>query len=122
MAAPTRAELAQHVELLQENLGQPGFRELLVTVHDLDAWRDLVFALLGQAHRGRFFSRTLAVSGVRHFEAFDLGGVARDHLGDALVAAPFGAARDRTTTRFSVEGPWRGETHRSAIDRMRSLA
>ena len=123
LAAPTRGELARkYVELLQENLGQPGFRELLVTVHDLDARRDLVFALLGQAHRGRFFSRTLAPPGVRHFEAFDLAGVARDHVGDALVAAlSVPLATEPHLTRFSVEGPWRGETHR-LCDRPDALA
>ena len=96
MAAPTRAELARSIRrALQENLGQPGFRELLVTVHDLDAWRDLVFALLGRriagdSSRARWRPRCPPFRGVRS------GGVARDHLGDALVAALFGAARDRT--------------------------
>ena len=46
IAAPGRQELARkYVELLAENQGQPGFRELLVTIHDMDARRDLVFAL-----------------------------------------------------------------------------
>ena len=36
----------RYAELLSNNVGQPGFRELIVTVHDLDARRDLVFGLL----------------------------------------------------------------------------
>ena len=50
--APSRVDLARrYAELLAENLGQPGFRELFITVHDLDARRDLVFALVS-AKRG----------------------------------------------------------------------
>ena len=52
IAAPPRAELGRkYIELLVENLGQPGFRELLLVAHDMDARRDVVFALLGDAHR-----------------------------------------------------------------------
>jgi hypothetical protein len=61
------------VELVAENLGQPGFRELLVTVHDMDTRRDLIFALLAQNHRadsspGRVENRR------RARQAFDLSG------------------------------------------------
>src|SRR5439155_23478415 len=46
---PSHAELARrYTELLAENLGQPGFRELLAVVHDVDAGRDLIFALVAQ--------------------------------------------------------------------------
>jgi hypothetical protein len=55
-AAPLRqpppAELARrYADLLVDNIGQPGFRELLLTVHDLDAHRDLVFALVAEPRR-----------------------------------------------------------------------
>src|SRR5262249_5499465 len=44
---PAVVELARrYMELLGDNLGQPGFRELILTVHDLDAHRDLVFAMV----------------------------------------------------------------------------
>src|SRR5579862_2721736 len=44
---PAQVDLARrYIELLGENLGQPGFRELVVTAHDIDARRDLVFALV----------------------------------------------------------------------------
>lgn len=115
IAAPEPRDLARrYVELLSDNLGQPGFRELLVTAHDLDARRDIVFALLGHAHRARFFGRPgAAESAARYFESFDLAGVSRDHAFDALAAAlamPIATAPHLTT--FSAEGPWRGETHR----------
>ena len=123
LAAPTRAELARkYVELLLENLGQPGFRELLLTVHDLDARRDLVFALLAPSHRQRFFARPAGDRGARRFEAFDLSGVSRDHVVDALTAAlAVPLATDPHLTTFAVEGPWRGETHR-LCDRPAGLA
>jgi hypothetical protein len=115
IAAPEPRDLARrYVELLSDNLGQPGFRELLVSVHDLDARRDVVFALLGHAHRPRFFGRPGAVdSAARYLESFDLAGVSRDHAFDALAAAlamPIATTPHLTT--FPAEGPWRGETHR----------
>ena len=123
LAAPGRPELARkYVELLADNLGQPGFRELLVTVHDMDARRDVVFALLNQSYRPRFFSRPVPEPGARQLEAFDLTGAPRDHLIDALAAAlAVPIATDPHLVRFSAEGPWRGETHR-LCDRPDALA
>ena len=120
---PGRRDLARkYVELLAENQGQPGFRELLIAVHDMDARRDLVFAHLAQARRGRFFSRAIPEPGARQVEAFDLSGVARDHVLDALsgaVAVPL--ATEPHLVQFSAEGPWRGEAHR-LCDRPEALA
>ena len=45
----------RYSELLTENLGQPGFRELLLVVHDLDAHRDLVFGLVRDPYRRALF-------------------------------------------------------------------
>jgi hypothetical protein len=122
IASPSRKDLARkYVELLAENQGQPGFRELLVTVHDVDARRDLVFAHLGQA-RSRFFSRLLAEPGGRQAESFDLAGVARDHVLDALDAAlAVPMATGPALVRFAAEGPWRGEVHR-LCDRPEALS
>ena len=123
LAAPPAGELARrYVELLTENLGQPGFRELLVTVHDIDARRDLVFALLGTAHRTRFFGRPGAEAIGRYAECFDMSGVARDHALDALWASlAIPVATDPHLVTFAPEGPWRGETHR-LCDRPGALA
>jgi hypothetical protein len=115
VSAPPPGDLAKkYVELLGENLGQPGFRELLLTVHDVDARRDLVFALLGLPHRPRFFGRPGAPeTAARYVEAFDLAGVGRDHAMDALAAAlAVPVATEPHLVTFSPEGPWRGETHR----------
>ena len=123
LAAPQPAELGRrYIELLGENLGQPGFRELLLTVHDMDARRDLVFALIGAAHRSRFFGRPVAADSVtRLSEAFDLGGIARDHALDVLSAAlALPIATEPHLIAFAPEGPWRGETHR-ACDRPGAL-
>src|SRR5436190_15465462 len=52
LSQPSHLELARrYIELLGENLGQPGFRELVVTAHDVDARRDLIFALVHPARR-----------------------------------------------------------------------
>jgi hypothetical protein len=123
IAAPPRKDLARkYVELLAENQGQPGFRELLITAHDMDARRDLVFAFLAPAQRGRFFSRAAAEPGTRQVEAFDLSGVGRDHVLDALSAAlSVPLATEPQLVPFAAEGPWRGEAHR-LCDRPEGLA
>lgn len=122
LARPSRPDLARrYVELLAENLGQPGFRELLVSVHDLDARRDLVFALLAPPQRSRFFTRPGPEGATRQAEAFDLSGVAREHALDALSAAlALPLATPPHLITFAPEGPWRGETHR-ACDRPGAL-
>jgi len=121
IAAPSRDELGRkYLELLVENLGQPGFRELLVIAHDLDVRRDVVFGLLGDPHRARFFGRPV-IDGARQAEAFDLAGVGRDHVMDALAASlTLPVATDPHLVRLPAEGAWRGETHRMC-DRPGSL-
>ena len=123
LATPSRTDLARkYVELLHENLGQPGFRELLLAVHDVDARRDVVFALLAQPHRGRFFSRATGDAAPRSLETFDLAGVSRDHVFDALAAAlAVPLATEPHLVTFAAEGPWRGETHR-LCDRPEALS
>ena len=61
----------RYAELLTDNLGQPGFRELLLVVHDLDARRDLVFGLLRDPYRKMLFPPPGGVSS-RRAEAHDL--------------------------------------------------
>jgi hypothetical protein len=123
LKAPTPAELARrYVEMLAENVGQPGFRELIVTVHDADAHRDLLFALVGEDRRRDLIRRSTSdAAETRRAEMFDLAGVARDHLPDAVAAAltvPLATEWHRMT--FAPEGYWRGETHR-LCDRPASL-
>lgn len=104
----------RYAELLADNLGQPGFRELLIVVHDLDARRDLVFALLEPAERRSFFLRKPAYGGERRSaEAFDLAGVARDQSLPALAGAlAIPGLTETPLILFSPESHWRGEAHR----------
>ena len=111
---PRNLELGRrYVELLADNLGQPGFRELLVVVHDLDARQDLVAAFLRDQHRPRFFGRLLGAGTARAGEALDLAGAAREHAIDVMSAAlTLPVATEPHLVTFASEGPWRGETHR----------
>lgn len=104
----------RYADLVSENLGQPGFRELLITAHDVDARRDLVFALLSEPHRRRFFgSRHPGPENGRTLEALDLAGGARRHWFDAFAAAiSVPIATEPWLVRFAAGSSWRGETHR----------
>jgi hypothetical protein len=113
IAAPASREISRkYAEMLAENVGQPGFRELLLVVHDIDARRDLTFALLSEAHRIRFFGRRTARS--EHTDAMvDLAGTGRDHALDALAAAlTLPLAAEPHVITFAPEAYWRGESHR----------
>jgi hypothetical protein len=103
-------------ELLRDNLGQPGFRELLVTIHDIDVRRDFVFALLGERHRRDFFRASNGARGARRLaETFDLSGAGRDRLLDAVLAGiSLPVATDVPLLGFPAESFWCGERHRAA--------
>ncbi len=112
---PQPAELGRrYAALLTENLGQPGFRELLIVTHDVDARRDLVFALVAEPRRRDLIRRaTIEAADVRRAEVFDLSGPAREHLGDAVAAAlAVPIATDLRPITFALDNHWRGETHR----------
>jgi len=111
-ATPSNAVLGRrYAEVLAENLGQPGFRELIVVATDLDARRDVIAALL----RAEFAQDFVAVrpGRDRRSEVLDLSGAGRDHAFDVIQAAltpPL--ACDPALVRFSNDSYWRGETHR----------
>lgn len=123
---PGPVELSRvYTELLRDNVGQPGFRELLITVHDLDMRRDLVFALVGDRYRRDFFRASEASGGDRRLaEGFDLAGVSRDHLiGAVLGALTLPVATEVRLMEFPPESYWCGEVHRvasrpGAVDRI----
>lgn len=120
---PSSADLSRrYAELLAENLGQPGFRELLLVAHDIDARHDVVFALLEPNTRRTFFSRKSAAALERRSsEAVDLAGAARDVLLDALAGAlAIPGVTEAPFIGFAPESYWRGETHRLS-DRPASL-
>jgi hypothetical protein len=119
---PAEHDLSRRfTELLNDNLGQPGFSELLLTVHDLDARRDVVFGLVRDPYRRTLFPPPSATGG-RRAEAFDLAGLARDHLIDVLRGSlAIAGLTEPTLVRFAPDTYWRGEAHRLA-DRPGGLA
>jgi hypothetical protein len=121
---PSALELGRRfTELVAENLGQPGFREMVLVVHDLDAHRDLVFTLVAQPRRRDLLRReTIEETEERRAGVFDLSGVAREYLPDVVAGAlAVPVASEASTLRFAPEAFWRGETHR-LCDRPASVA
>src|SRR5688572_18840848 len=81
MPEPPPKELSRrYSELLFENLGQPGFRELIVATVDLETRGDLVFAALREERRTAYFQRTRG-------DLIDLAGVGRHQVFDAVAGA-----------------------------------
>ena len=121
VALPAAADLSQPAELLASNATQPGHRDLLIAVHDLDARRDLVFGLVAGEPGKRLFPGPTGPS-TRRAEAFDLGSTATSALVDALRGAlTLPGVSEPHAMRFSGESVWRGEVHRLA-DRPATLS
>ena len=110
---PSPGDLGErYVEMLAGNLGQPGFRELLLLAHDLDARRDIAFALLADAPR-REYLRARPDDDARPFETVDLTRAERRRVFDALAATlRLAVVTEPHFVPFSPDGVWRGETHR----------
>jgi hypothetical protein len=110
--APEVADVGRrYVEVLADNLGQPGFREVLVAVHDIDGRRDVVGAVLGPQSRGRFEAKRRA-PGPREAEALDLSGPHRDVAVDFLMGGlRLPVATAPWPMQFPTESYWRGELH-----------
>jgi hypothetical protein len=113
IARPGPADLSgRYAELLAAGLGQPGHRDLLVAVHDLDARRDLVFGLVGGDAGRRQFPGAAGPT-ARRAEAFDLAADGRTQLVDVIAAAAtLPGVSEPHTLRFPADGYWRGEVHR----------
>jgi hypothetical protein len=112
---PSHQDLARrYTELLADNLGQPGFRELLIVVHDVDAGRDLVCALVAESRRAGLVRRaTIEATEARRAEVLDLAGLGRDHLADAVAGAlTVPIVNEYHELQFAPEAYWRGERHR----------
>jgi len=124
LGQPEPEDLARrYTELLVENIGQPGFRELLVSAHDLDARRDLIFALVSEPRRRDLVRRATSTEvEARRAEVVDLAGAGRSHVADAIAAAlSVPVVTEPHTMTFAPETYWRGETHR-VCDRPGSLS
>ena len=97
----------RYTELLFENLGQPGFRELIVATLDVETRGDLVFAAIGETRRQAFFQRGRG-------DLIDLSGVGRSQMLDALAAALcVPVLTEPHLIVFSPESYWKGESHRT---------
>jgi len=119
---PSAAETGKrYVELLADNFGQPGFHELVLAVHDVDARRDLIGAVLPPASREAFVGRE--TSGVaRDSEAIDLTGAQRELVAEFLLGAQrLPVATAPHPVRFPAESYWRGDRH-MVCDRPELLA
>jgi hypothetical protein len=106
--------------VLSENLGQPGFRELMMIVTDVDTRSDIVAALLREPFRRQFTARRPDQE--RQAEVLDLAGLGRDQALDVVAGAvtpPLGT--DPYLVTFGRDSYWRGETHR-LCDRPGSVA
>jgi hypothetical protein len=115
LAQPPPSELGRrYTEMLAENIGQPGFRELLITAHDVDARRDLICVLVAPERRHDLLRRaTTEEAEARRAEILDLSGVARDYFADVVAGAlTVPLATELRPVSFTSEDYWRGETHR----------
>jgi hypothetical protein len=112
-SAPAPADVGRrYVELLCENFGQPGFREIVVGVHDLDARRDIALAVIPEPMAPVFAARR-PVGGPREAEAVNLTTSMRDYVADLIAAGAElpGVTAGRSMT-FPADHYWQGETHR----------
>jgi hypothetical protein len=101
----------RYVDLLVENLGQPGFREILLAVHDIDAKRDLVGGVLLPDARAAFAARR-AGPGPREAETLDFTGAQATLVVDVLLGAlRLPVATAPHPAAFPAESYWRGELH-----------
>ena len=101
----------RYAEMLADNLGQPGFCELMVIATDLDGRRDVVGALLREPYRQEFMAPRQDCE--RRSEAIDLADTGRVHAFDLIAAGlapPVGC--DPHMLTFGADSYWRGETHR----------
>ena len=101
----------RYSEALHENLGHPGYGELLLIATDLDARRDVVAALLREPYRGEFLAHQSPPE--RRAEVLDLAGIGRDHALDIMAAAMTPPLLcEAEMVAFASDSYWRGETHR----------
>lgn len=102
----------RYVDILADNLGQPGFRGLVIAVHDVDARRDLVGTVVSEDMKSALAARRSG-PGPREAELVDLTGVQRELVIDFLKGAlRLPVASPPHVVEFPAESYWRGESHR----------
>lgn len=117
-SVPSPVELSRkHVALLLENLGQPGFRELIVRTCDMETGRALPFGLLQEAGRLSFAaarSKDRSQPDGAPPQAIDLRGT--EHAALLFDAVATGLLPPiilpPVRVAFPRGGPFPGETHR----------
>jgi len=112
---PAESELSRrYVALVAENVGQPGFREVILRAGDLETGRCLSFVLLADPHRASFIARAGHSSREGRIDAVDLRAAGCEGLFfDALITGllpPLAAPIRRVS--FPRAGAYAGETHR----------
>lgn len=119
-SAPSTGELSKRfVGLLAENLGQPGFRELILRVADLESAAPLSFVLLQDEHRAAYAAvqaktfrpRTGVVPGTIDLKGAGYETLAYDAIRTGLLP-PLGGPCCRIA--FPRGGLYAGEVHRVA--------
>ncbi|HET8646906.1 MAG TPA: patatin-like phospholipase family protein [Vicinamibacteria bacterium] len=118
--APSEADLGRRfVSLAVENLGQPGFRELIVRAADLETGAPLPFVVLGPEGRQAFAGATAPGRRGRGEGLPGAVDLAAEGYGEMLFPAvmtgllpPFTAGVCRVS--FPKGGAFAGETHRLA--------
>jgi Patatin-like phospholipase len=107
---PTEAELGRrYVALLTDNLGEPGFRELVVRTADLDRGDVLAFALLRDDGSGAPRAREGALADSVDLRVPEHGALFFDALATGLLC-PMAMPMRRVT--FPKGASHAGETHR----------
>jgi hypothetical protein len=115
---PSERELSKRfVSLLAENLGQPGFRELILRAADLETGRSLPFVLLEDAHRTAFAAarsrgprpRVEGLASAVDLRAPGADTLLFDAVLTGILPALATAARRVSFPRGGIHG---GETHR----------
>jgi hypothetical protein len=110
----------RYADVVTENLGQPGFRELMLITTDLDTRRDVIAAFLREPYRHDFMAPRPGRE--RRAEVLDLAGTGRDQVFDVLAGAlTLPSACEPHLMTYASDSYWRGETHR-VCDRPGSLA
>src|SRR5262249_36214747 len=97
----------RYAEVLVESLVQPGFRELMMVVTDVDTRSDIVAAMLREPYRREFTARRAGRE--QGAEILDLAGLGRDHALDVVAGAltlPLGT--DPYLVTFGRDSYWRG--------------
>ena len=124
VAVPDNKDFGERYrELLRDNLGQPGFCELLVVAHDIDARRDISYALLTDPHRESYLTDVSNSDGdARLLEVVDLSTEPGRLTFDAFASSlSFPLITEPRFVSHAPESAWRGETHRVS-DRLASTS